>query len=203
MTPSQAAALAQQIFDYYTPRVAPAAFAGIAHQYQDNIAAAVQATQPTGPIVIAGHSFGGWSILLAASQLAAAGRRIKSIILWDPVCSEGDQWSVPQQPRPAPVCDQVICFPRGATEAPYSFALCGPGNFFNDQIPIPHDGSAAAPATRVERDSIAAVAQALIGGPMFPQQPTESPPLLVNITIQDRLGVRWSITAQQPFQPAP
>lgn len=57
------------------------------HGFRDDLLALVEA-ETVGPVVLAGHSMGGTSSLLAA---AAAPERVKALILFDPVIFDGAQ----------------------------------------------------------------------------------------------------------------
>lgn len=133
MTDAEQAALAQQIVTYYTSRISMGII--IVCKYTDDIPAIMQANSPAGPLILAGHSFGGWSAIAAAQIMAQRGRTIASLMLCDPVNSGPNQYLIPQPPVTAPPSLNAICFYRGATAPPYSTFLTGPGHYSNVLIP--------------------------------------------------------------------
>ncbi len=90
------------------------------YRYTDDVALAIQTNQPTGPVTLAGHSFGGCRAVQTACALEKLGRAVDHLVLFDPV--EITAWDRPNTAGfvlPGNVLE-AVCFYRGAKEAPYS-----------------------------------------------------------------------------------
>src|ERR1035437_8843702 len=84
MTDAQWNSLASSIKSYYPGHIPGAKpFQVTCYKYTDDVYSMINVSNPIGPIVIAGHSFGGTTAVAAAVKFGA--RHIDKLILFDPV----------------------------------------------------------------------------------------------------------------------
>lgn len=73
-----------QVRDWYNSRIPKADT--LTYRHTDDVLAAIKFIQPTGPLVIIGHSFGGdKAVEVAAGFMLDSDRKVDSLVLYDPV----------------------------------------------------------------------------------------------------------------------
>ena len=144
MTEAQYEALAQQVQSYYTAHITSVQFNMIMYRWTDDVYSLIKTNQPTGPLLLCGHSYGGDKVIQVAAQFAVDGRVVNHLVAFDPVDNNGDNYSRP--------CAgfaltnnvaEAVAFYRGATEAPYSGQIISGPNFKNVLFPAVGGGDAS------------------------------------------------------------
>jgi pimeloyl-ACP methyl ester carboxylesterase len=140
MTPEQATALGQSITNFYQGHIPNLQV--LTYRYTDDVASMIQANQPNGKLILAGHSFGGAKAVQASSQM---NRPVDHLILFDPVDYNGNAYSVPNTVgfKLSSNVVEAVCFFRGATEAPFSGSITSGNNYKNILFPDSGGGSAS------------------------------------------------------------
>lgn len=182
MTDAEQAKLAADIRTYYQSRISMGQMTIM--KYTDDCVAIMTAQAPTGPLILAGHSFGGWSAIAVATTFGQRGRVLQSLMLCDPVNSGPNQYLIPQQPVTAPPAAHTLCMYRGATAAPYSTFLTGPGTYANVLVPPSGGGGPEHhPDSVWDAQALAFIAQSVITAP--------STPGWKSVTVTDLDGRQW------------
>ena len=188
MTDAQWQALSAAVTQYYIAHIPNVQFNVICYHFTDDVHSMIKANQPTGPLVICGHSYGGNAAIDAAVKFAADGRTVDHLILFDPVSTAPNAYTVPNTTGfavPSNVTE-AVAFYRGATEAPYSGMITSGPNCRNVLFPTVGGGDASHHGDAVwDSSCYGYVAIALGGGhflpviapPPAPVVPTPTPPL--------------------------
>lgn len=136
MTEKQWSDLGRTIRSFYTPRI-KFPFEVVFYRYTDDTYSLIKAKYPHGPLVIAGHSFGGCRAVQVAAQFNGE-RTVDSLFLFDPV--EITAWDKPNTKGFAltPNVADAVCFPRNAKEAPWPGSIVSGPKFVNLPYPGGH-----------------------------------------------------------------
>lgn len=172
MTPDQATALGQAIASFDKAHIPDVTFQVNYYKFNDDAYSLIQAAQPTGPLLIGGHSFGGCEAVKTAVKFAVNSRTVDHLMLYDPVDDNGMAYSVPNTAGFALTSNvtEAICFYRNATEAPFSGKIASGPNFKNVLLPPADGGSAAHHGDAVwSAESIQAISAVLHGGYFLPR----------------------------------
>lgn len=179
MNETQWADLGKSISSFYKARISTP-FDIVFYHYTDDVFGMIQKSQPSGEIILAGHSFGGCKAVQTAAQFAAVKRPVEHLVLFDPV--EITAWNVPNTKgfTISSNVGEAICFFRGAKEAPYSGSISNSGPTFKNSPYVGDHGKCV-----WDGANIAMIATALAGGTFIPKpvpQPTPAK-TLVGITL--------------------